>query len=82
MWVTFLEGYSALAALSLSASTVSLHKYKIIPKLKDKTFKTLSLLNSHINVYQPFFVGGVCGNYSLYSALSVSPGLHLRSLAR
>lgn len=23
MWVTFLEGYSALAALSLSASTVS-----------------------------------------------------------
>lgn len=37
--MTFLEGYSALAALSLSASTVSLHEYKIIPKLKDKTFK-------------------------------------------
>lgn len=28
MWVTFLEGYSALAALSLSASTVS-HNYLI-----------------------------------------------------
>lgn len=78
MWVTFLEGYSALAALSLSASTVSLHEYKIIPKTKHLK----SLLNSHINVYQPFFVGCVCGNYSLYSALPVSPGLHLRSLAR
>lgn len=79
MWVTFLEGYSALAALSLSASTVSLHK-EINHYSKPK--KSRSLLNSHINVYQSFFVGRVCGNCSLYSALSVSLGVHLRSLAR
>lgn len=81
--MTFLEGYSALAALSLSASTVSLHEYKIIPKLKDKKFKisiTIKLSYKYLSSFYLF--SGICGNYSLYSALSVSPGLHLRSLAR
>lgn len=40
MWVTFLEGYSALAALSLSASTVS---NRILNCLVESILKTVTV---------------------------------------